>query len=119
MFDGRRWEVGGRLVLVGVRLLFVVVVGTVVVVVVVPVAMTAPGRDLGPGDSGEDVERFQAALATWGYDLVADGHYGPVTAAVVTALQRHFRQARCDGRADHETRAMLAGLLAAAQHRAR
>ena len=85
----------------------------------VPAAMTAPGRDLGPGDSGEDVERFQAALATWGYDLVADGHYGPVTAAVVTALQRHFRQARCDGSADHETRAMLAGLLAAAQHRAR
>ena len=40
VFDGRRWEVGGRLVLVGVRLLFVVVVGTVVVVVLVAVAMT-------------------------------------------------------------------------------
>lgn len=82
----------------------------------VPCPLTAPGRDLCPGDSGEDVERFQAALATWGYGLVADGHYGPVTAAVVTALQRHFRQVRCDGRADRETRAMLAGLLAAAQH---
>ncbi len=84
-----------------------------------PPPATAPGRDLGPGDGGEDVERFQAALATWGYGLTADGRYGPETQAVVTALQRHWRPALCDGRADQETRAMLNGLLAAAQHGAR
>ena len=82
-----------------------------------PVA--TPGRDLGPGDSGEDVERFQAALATWGYGLTADGRYGPETEAVVTALQRHWRPACCDGVADRETRAMLTGLLGAAQQAAR
>jgi N-acetylmuramoyl-L-alanine amidase len=81
----------------------------------VPEPATAPGRDLGPGDGGEDVERFQAALATWGYGLTADGRYGPETRAVVTALQRHWRPRLCDGVADEETRSMLNGLLAAAQ----
>lgn len=69
------------------------------------------GRDLGPGDTGEDVERFQAALATWGYGLVADGRYGAGTEAVMTAFQRHFRPARIDGRCDAECRALLTGLL--------
>lgn len=84
-----------------------------------PAPVATPGRDLGPGDSGEDVERFQAALATWGYGLTADGRYGPETEAVVVALQRHWRPACCDGVADQETRAMLTGLLAAAQKAAR
>lgn len=70
------------------------------------------GRDLGPGDTGEDVERFQAALATWGYGQVADGRFGDETQAVMTAFQRHFRPARIDGRADAESRALLTGLLA-------
>lgn len=70
------------------------------------------GRDLGPGDTGEDVERFQAALATWGYGLVADGRYGAETEAVMTAFQRHFRPGRIDGRSDAECRALLTGLLA-------
>jgi len=77
-----------------------------------PRPVPTPGRDIGPGDAGEDVERFQAALATWGYGLVADGRYGPQTAAVVAAFQRHFRPARIDGRADGESRALLTGLLA-------
>lgn len=76
-----------------------------------PAPVATPGRDLGPGDAGEDVERFQAALATWGYGLVADGRYGADTQAVVAAFQRHFRPARVDGRADGETRALLTGLL--------
>lgn len=81
-----------------------------------PEPLAAPGRDLAQGDSGEDVERFQAALATWGYGITADGRYGSETAAVVTALQRHWRPACCDGVADRVTRAMLSGLLAAVQH---
>ncbi len=71
------------------------------------------GREMEEGDHGEDVERFQAALAIFGYGLVADGRYGKETAVVVAAFQRHFRPTRTDGRADHETRDLLAGVLAA------
>jgi len=77
-----------------------------------PSPVPSPGRDIGPGDRGEDVERFQAALATYGYGLVADGRYGAATGAVVAAFQRHFRPGLVDGRADAETRALLSGLLA-------
>ncbi|MBT5432874.1 MAG: N-acetylmuramoyl-L-alanine amidase [Alphaproteobacteria bacterium] len=79
-----------------------------------PAGATMPGRDFVLGDSGEDVERFQAALATFGYGLVADGRYGPVTATAVTAFQLHFRPGRIDGHADAETRDRLAGVLAQA-----
>ncbi len=69
------------------------------------------GRVLATGDQGEDVERFQAALATYGYGLVADGRFGPVTRATVAAFQRHFRPQTVDGVADLETLDRLAGLL--------
>jgi N-acetylmuramoyl-L-alanine amidase len=71
------------------------------------------GRAMREGDHGEDVERFQAALATYGYGLVADGRYGAQTAEIVAAFQRHFRPARIDGQADTQTRDLLAGVLAA------
>ena len=71
------------------------------------------GRVMGEGDHGEDVERYQAALATYGYGLVADGRYGAETARVVAAFQRHFRPARIDGQADAQTRDLVAGVLAA------
>ncbi|MGY8995301.1 MAG: peptidoglycan recognition protein family protein [Alphaproteobacteria bacterium] len=71
------------------------------------------GRAMREGDHGEDVERFQAALATFGYGLVADGRYGAETARVVAAFQRHFRPARIDGQADAQTRDLVAGVLAA------
>jgi N-acetylmuramoyl-L-alanine amidase len=76
-----------------------------------PAAMR--GREMEEGDHGEDVERFQAALATYGYGLVADGRYGAETAKVVAAFQRHFRPRHIDGRADRETRDLVAGVLAA------
>ena len=69
------------------------------------------GRPLRRGDAGEDVERFQAALATYGYGLVADGRFGAATRQVVEAFQRHFRPARIDGVADRETLDCLAGLM--------
>jgi N-acetylmuramoyl-L-alanine amidase len=69
------------------------------------------GRPLRRGDAGEDVERFQAALATYGYGLVADGRFGTATRQVVEAFQRHFRPARIDGVADRETLDCLAGLM--------
>ena len=77
-----------------------------------PTPVQMRGRELVPGDHGEDVERFQAALATYGYGLVSDGRYGPVTATAVAAFQLHFRPAGVDGRADRETRDLLAGILA-------
>lgn len=77
-----------------------------------PRERTMPGGDYVLGDHGEDVERFQAALATFGYGLVADGRFGPRTRDVVTAFQRHFRPERVDGQADDQTRARLSGLLA-------
>lgn len=64
------------------------------------------------GDANDDVLHLQADLGAVGYGIVVDGHYGPATAAVVTALQRHYRPVRVDGAADAETRAMLAGLIA-------
>ncbi len=69
---------------------------------------------LGVGESGDAVVRLQERLAGFGYAIAPDGAYGAVTAAVVTAFQRHFRPARVDGVADGETMARLAALLDAA-----
>ncbi|RRC95226.1 peptidoglycan-binding domain-containing protein [Schaalia canis] len=43
-------------------------------------------RDLGPGDSGEDVRMIQKALQGLGYDLSPDGHFGAWTAACIQDL---------------------------------
>ncbi len=77
-----------------------------------PTPRPSRGRVLAAGDQGEDVERFQAALATYGYGLVADGRFGPVTRDTVAAFQRHFRPRTVDGVADLETLDRLTGLLA-------
>lgn len=45
-------------------------------------------RDLGPGDTGEDVRMVQRALADMGYDIDPDGVFGSVTARYVTDLFR-------------------------------
>jgi peptidoglycan hydrolase-like protein with peptidoglycan-binding domain len=45
-------------------------------------------RNLGPGDSGADVEQLQKNLAELGYDdLTVDGEYGTATAEAVEAWQ--------------------------------
>ena len=68
------------------------------------------------GDRGDDVAELQFMLADYGYGLVVDGNYGPVTHAAVAAFQRHFRPAKIDGIADlstvftlHELRDALTG----------
>lgn len=48
----------------------------------------APFREIGVGDSGEDVRRLQQALRDCGYSIAADGSFGAVTAAAVTSLYR-------------------------------
>ena len=77
-----------------------------------PRAPAAPS--LGEGDGGPAVVRLQERLAGFGYAVAPDGVYGAVTAAVVTAFQRHFRPARVDGVADGETTARLLALIDAA-----
>lgn len=67
----------------------------------------APGPSTALGDSGEAVRELQAMLCDYGYGIEPSGHYDDLTAAVVTAFQRHFRQARVDGIADVSTVATL------------
>lgn len=77
----------------------------------VPEGAVTDRAALQPGDRGEAVRSLQADLAAFGYGLAVDGLFGPETAAVVTAFQRHWRQARVDGIADGGTLARLAQLL--------
>jgi N-acetylmuramoyl-L-alanine amidase len=63
-------------------------------------------------DTGEDVRRLQADLARYGYGVSVTGVFESATETVVRAFQRHFRQARVDGRADHSTVRTLHRLLA-------
>lgn len=79
-------------------------------------AVAAPdpsGTALGPGDRNAEVANLQAALKRYGYGIKATGSYDELTAAVVTAFQRHFRPAQVDGMADGATIATLHELLAA------
>jgi len=70
------------------------------------------GRFFAKGDSGQPVEALQAMFALYGYDVPVTGTFDPRTEAVVTAFQRHFRQARVDGVADSSTITTLRDLLA-------
>jgi len=71
----------------------------------------APGPPLSEGDEGGPVLAFQAGLARLGYNVPRSGQYDADTATVVRAFQRHWRQTRCDGVADGETRARLMAVL--------
>ena len=64
-------------------------------------------RPLHLGDRGAAVRQRQVRLRDVGYGLAADGDFGAVTAAVVRAFQRHFRQSRVDGVIDAGTDAAL------------
>src|SRR5262245_51939857 len=77
------------------------------------VGPVAPGADraLGPGDEGERATALQRALYDYGYGVELTSTYGTGLEKVVEAFQRHFRQARVDGRADVSTIATLKRLL--------
>lgn len=68
------------------------------------------GPVLKPGEEGEAVAALQRRLARYGYGIEATGAYDDLTQAVITAFQRHFRQAKVDGVADSSTVATLARL---------
>jgi len=69
------------------------------------------GRFLQRGDAGQPIEALQAMLRLYGYGIEVNGRYDDLTAAVVTAFQRHFRPARVDGIADVSTIETLHRLL--------
>jgi len=69
------------------------------------------GSGLKPGDRGDAVTRLQRTLRSYGYGIAETGSYDEPTRAVVTAFQRHFRQARIDGVADASTLLTLRALI--------
>jgi N-acetylmuramoyl-L-alanine amidase len=81
----------------------------------VPPAPLEGDAGLGPGDEGEAVAALQRALLEFGYGVEVTTTYGTGLEKVVEAFQRHFRQARIDGRADKSTRETLTRLIAAAR----
>jgi N-acetylmuramoyl-L-alanine amidase len=78
-----------------------------------PPEPVAQGPSMRAGDRGDHVRDLQGALRRYGYGIICDGDYGPETATVVAAFQRHFRQQHVDGIADRSTTATLDRLLAA------
>jgi N-acetylmuramoyl-L-alanine amidase len=71
------------------------------------------GPRLDLGDSGGEVLELQSMLACYGYGIGITGNYDCATHSAVSAFQRHFRQARVDGRADASTIATLRRLIEA------
>ena len=69
------------------------------------------GQALTEGDSGRRVRQLQQALAALGYEVSADGQYGPATTRAVTAFQRD-EGLEADGVAGPETIAAVNEALA-------
>jgi N-acetylmuramoyl-L-alanine amidase len=62
---------------------------------------------LAPGQAGPAILNLQIALDAIGYGIEGTALYDPVTEAVVTAFQRHFRARLVDGVADPETTSLI------------
>jgi N-acetylmuramoyl-L-alanine amidase len=76
-----------------------------------PAPLNLDGASLNPGEHGDAVTRMQRALKGYGYGIEETGTYDDATRDVITAFQRHFRQARVDGIADASTLLTLRALL--------
>ena len=63
------------------------------------------------GGMDTDVSKLQRELAAFGYGVPLTDAYDAATEQAVTAFQRHWRQARVDGRADASTRQTLRRLM--------
>ncbi|MGH6683500.1 MAG: peptidoglycan recognition protein family protein [Pseudolabrys sp.] len=76
-----------------------------------PAPLNLDGAALRPGERGDAVMRLQRALRGYGYGIEETGDYDDATSEVITAFQRHFRQARVDGIADASTLLTLRALM--------
>ncbi|HZD91107.1 MAG TPA: N-acetylmuramoyl-L-alanine amidase [Pseudolabrys sp.] len=76
-----------------------------------PAPLSVEGQTLRIGDEGDAVSRLQRTLAAYGYGIEPSGRFDDETRDVVTAFQRHFRQARVDGIADASTMRTLRALI--------
>jgi N-acetylmuramoyl-L-alanine amidase len=76
-----------------------------------PAPLDLIGTTLKPGDKSEAVTRLQRSFRTYGYGIADNGTYDDAMRDVVTAFQRHFRQARVDGIADPSTQLTLRALV--------
>lgn len=63
------------------------------------------------GDSGDSVMALQSLLKMYGYGIEITSEFDERTKQVVEAFQRHFRQQKVDGVADHSTAQTLHALL--------
>jgi N-acetylmuramoyl-L-alanine amidase len=73
--------------------------------------LAVQGMTIAPGERGDAVARLQRMLHGYGYGVDESGEYDDTTREVVTAFQRHFRQARVDGIADPSTLLTLRALI--------
>lgn len=71
--------------------------------------------NLSDGSVGE----ARALLSKLGYDVAPLGPFDDKLSEVITAFQRHFRPARCDGKLDSSTLSTLRRLCRALPHSAR
>ena len=76
-----------------------------------PAPLDLIGTTLKPGEKSEAVTRMQRTFKAYGYGIEDNGSYDELTRDVVTAFQRHFRQARVDGIADPSTQLTLRALV--------
>jgi N-acetylmuramoyl-L-alanine amidase len=73
--------------------------------------LNVQGMTIAPGERGDAVSRLQRMLHGYGYGVEETGVYDEKTRDVITAFQRHFRQARVDGIADPSTLLTLRALI--------
>ncbi|MBV8790991.1 MAG: N-acetylmuramoyl-L-alanine amidase [Pseudolabrys sp.] len=76
-----------------------------------PAPLGLEGHGFKPGDWNDSVLRLQRTFAEYGYKIEDTSRYDEQTREVVTAFQRHFRQARVDGIADASTLLTLRALM--------
>src|SRR5665213_1401512 len=76
-----------------------------------PAPLKLDGVAFKPGEHGDAIMRLQRVLRGYGYGIEETGNYDDAMREVITAFQRHFRQARVDGVADASTLLTLRALV--------
>lgn len=65
------------------------------------------GQDIGPGDTGWQVQEFQNNLRAFGYAVEITGAFDEATVITTFAFQRHFRPEAMNGLGDLHTQELL------------